>query len=147
MKSSGSCEIDNSSLVIDASVALKWVINENQSDEALILLDQLDTIVCPEIFFIEIDAVLTKRVRMRELTIAEAKEKKGYFRRLPCQLIPANKIGDEAFELSTIFNLSYYDALYLVTSIKYERVLYTADIRFFNAVQNTLYKNNIQILG
>ncbi|MGN8224712.1 type II toxin-antitoxin system VapC family toxin [Gracilimonas sp. BCB1] len=147
MKSSGSCVIDKSSLVIDASVALKWVINEAQSDEALNLLDQLDSIVCPEIFFIEIDAVLTKRVRMRELTGAEAKKKKGYIRRLPCQLISTNKIEDEAFELSTIFNLSYYDALYLVTSIQYERVLYTADIRFFNAVQNTLYKDNIQILG
>ncbi|MCP9291801.1 type II toxin-antitoxin system VapC family toxin [Gracilimonas sediminicola] len=132
--------------VIDASLALKWAVNEEHSEEALSLLDELDVFICPEVFYLEIDAVLTKRVRIRELEAQEAKEIKNNFRALPCKLISHSQIDEIAFDLSTSFNISYFDALYLSTALKFNTVVQTADVRFFNALQNTEYKNHIEKL-
>lgn len=133
--------------VIDASLALKWAVNEEHSDEALSLLDELNIFICPEVFYLEIDSVLSKRVRIRELDAFEAKEAKRNFRALPCKLIPHSQVEELAFQISTSLNVSYFDALYLSTALKFDAVVYTADVRFYNALQNTDYKNFIEKLS
>lgn len=132
--------------VIDASLALKWAVNEEYSEEALFLLDELEVFICPEVFYLEIDSVLSKRVRIRELQAFEAKEIRKNFRALPCKLIPHSQLVELACEISTSLNVSYFDALYLSTAIKFDAVVYTADARFYNALQNTDYKNFIEKL-
>lgn len=132
--------------VIDASLALKWAVNEEYSEEALSLLDELEVFICPEVFYLEIDSVLSKRVRIRELQAFEAQEIKNNFRGLPCKLIPHSQIEEIAFQISTLFNVSYIDALYLSSAIKFNAVVHTADAKFYNALQNTDYKNFIKKL-
>ena len=58
--------------MIDASVAAKWLFLEQGTDEAIQLLEQLDYFYAPSLFQIELDAIITKKVRKKELKFEEA---------------------------------------------------------------------------
>lgn len=133
-------------LIIDASVAIKWVLNEDGTDQASDLLNNITEFFEPEIFDIEISAILTKRVRMKDLSYAEAVTKKSYFTKLPYFKIPFNQIEEKAFDISSKFSCSYYDGLYLASALAYEGKLITADSRFYNGLQSTPFKNFVEKL-
>ena len=57
-------------LVVDASIAVKWVVPEPRSDQATALLDH--TLVAPDLFFAECANVLWKKLRRGDLTEEEA---------------------------------------------------------------------------
>ena len=57
-------------LVIDASVAVKWVVHEPGSDRAELLLDH--GLLAPDLLFAECANILWKKVRRGELTKGEA---------------------------------------------------------------------------
>ena len=57
-------------LVIDASVAVKWVVSENGSRQAELLLDH--NLVAPDLLFAECANILWKKVRRGELIKEEA---------------------------------------------------------------------------
>jgi predicted nucleic acid-binding protein len=132
--------------VIDASVAIKWFIWEEGTDEAHQLLDQLTSFYVPTLFLIEIDSILTKKVRRKELDIADAFQKREAFRRLPCKLIPYRELEEFAFRLATEFSVTIYDATYIAIAVDYEVPLYTADKRLANGLSATPFDKYIQTL-
>nr|WP_286670474.1 type II toxin-antitoxin system VapC family toxin [Fodinibius salsisoli] len=134
-------------MVIDASVAIKWFIWEEGTDEALQLLEKLTSFYAPDIFLMEIDAILTKKVRMKELDIPDAFEKRKVFRQMPYRLIPYKQIAKFAFRLATEFPITLYDAAYLSIAIDYETTFYTADKRLANGMSNTPFDEYIERLG
>ena len=58
--------------VIDASVALKWVLAEDASDRALALLAK-DALAAPELFWIECANVLWAKARRGQINGAQAR--------------------------------------------------------------------------
>lgn len=129
--------------IIDASVAIKWVSNEEGTDQALALLDEIALIFVPEIFEIEIAAILSKRVRMKDMTFKEALTKKSYFNDLPIVRIKFDQITEQAFQVASEFSVSFYDALYLASAVACNGKLITADFRLFNGLENTPFRNVI----
>lgn len=123
--------------VIDASVAIKWFIWEEGTEEAQQLLDKLSFFWVPGLFLIEVDAILTKKVRKGELEIADAFQKRRMFRQLPYKLIPFGEIAEFAFRLSTEFPITLYDATYLAAAVDHEGIFYTADKRLVNGMSDT----------
>lgn len=128
-------------LIIDASVAIKWVLNEEGTTEALAIPDQISLIFAPEIFEVEIAAILTKRVRMKELGIKEAHTIKSCFEDLPIIRVEFEKVKDMAFLSASEFSVTFYDALYLATAIAFNGEMVTANVKLFNGLQNTPFKN------
>jgi predicted nucleic acid-binding protein len=49
--------------VVDASVGVKWLLDETQSDLAERLLREATALIVPDLFAIEVASVLTKRLR------------------------------------------------------------------------------------
>ncbi len=132
--------------VIDASVAVKWFIWEEGTEEAQYLLDKLSSFYVPDLFLMEIDSILTKKVRKNELTIPDAFQKRRVFRQLPYKLIAYKEIEEFAFRLATEFSITLYDAAYLSTAIDHDAVFYTADKRLVNGMENTPFGDNISQL-
>ncbi|HEX6981262.1 MAG TPA: type II toxin-antitoxin system VapC family toxin [Balneolaceae bacterium] len=123
--------------VIDASVAIKWLFLEKGSERSEKLLDEFSFFFVPDLFLIELDAVITKKVRQRKIEVSEAPYKIQQVRRLPYKLIRYENISGLSCELATSLAVTLYDATYLATAIENHAVLYTADQRLANGLSNT----------
>ncbi|WP_421775483.1 type II toxin-antitoxin system VapC family toxin [Gracilimonas sp.] len=125
--------------VIDACFAIKWFLPEDGSKEARRFFDELENFVVPDLFLIEIDNILSKKVRKRELDIPGAEEIFSIIRNLPFITIPYEKLSREVFFISTRFPVTQYDACYLALAVEYNGRFYTADKRLLRGVSNTAY--------
>ncbi len=125
------------SYVIDASVAAKWLFLEQGTDEAIQLLEQLDYFYAPSLFQIELDAIITKKVRKKELKFEEASSKKVQASMLPSRLIKYHQISDIAFDISITFPVTLYEATYIATAILTNSIFYTADERLARGLSTT----------
>ncbi len=130
--------------VIDASFAIKWILPEKGSDKALSVLGNLQRFFVPDLFLIESDSIITKKVRKDELDVSEAPALRSKVRKFPYITIPYNDISKFAFELSSTMYISHYDACYLAVAIEQSGVLYTADIRMYNGLQSTPFGDYVK---
>jgi predicted nucleic acid-binding protein len=130
-------------LVVDASVALKWVLDEEGTDEALGLLGR--TLVAPALLQAEAGNSLTKRVRGRELRAEQAVRAFDKLMTL-VRLVPFSGLGSEAFQLSIALNHSIYDCYYLAAARKHGRLV-TADAVFVAKVRVTEWAKLVYLLG
>lgn len=131
--------------VLDASVAVKWVIpsaNEALSAESLRLLrryvaGEIDFVV-PDIFWAEIGNVLWKGARQQRWsrTLAEGAAsgmKDRNFLTISTQiLLPA------ALKIALLYDRSVYDAMYVAAAIQFKIEMITADERLANALAASL---------
>lgn len=134
-------------VVIDASVAFKWLVWEDGSEEALQLLEEINSFHAPDIFLMEMDAILSRKVRKREMKIADAIEKREQIRKLPYLLTGYDKIEEFTFRLSTEFAIALYDGCYLATAVDNEATLCTADRRLSNGLSTTPFAKYVKYVG
>lgn len=130
--------------VIDCSVAAKWLFLEEGSLKAENLLEELSFFFVPDLFVVEIDAVISKKVRQREISSEEAFQKTVERKKLPYKILGYNDISKLAFEISVSLPVTLYDATYIATAIEKHGVVYTADQRLVNGVVNTSLNKYVQ---
>ena len=123
--------------VFDASVAAKWIFNEVGSNESIALLQAIELIYEPALFPIEVDAIITKKARKREITLEEAQIKKEQIDILPYQPIAYKEVSEMAFDLSLNLPITLYDATYVVTAIYTNSIFYSADERLVRGLKTT----------
>lgn len=121
-------------LVVDASVVVKWAIPEVHASDARRLLAADQPLVGPTILPIEIGNILWKKVRRAELTEADAA-------RALSQLIAEVRVDtdrpgllDSALQLAIRYDRSVYDALYVALALAEDCQFVTADLRLYNAL-------------
>jgi predicted nucleic acid-binding protein len=115
-------------LVVDASVAVKWVIEEALRDRALDLLAD-NEVIAPDLLLTEVRNVLAMRVRRRLTTVAEARAAEAAFRSIPLLIEPTSELLEDAFELALRLAHPIYDCLYLALAVRRDLPLATADRR------------------
>jgi predicted nucleic acid-binding protein len=115
-------------LVVDASVAVKWVIEEALRDRALDLLAD-NEVIAPDLLLTEVRNVLAMRVRRRLTTVAEARAAEAAFRSIPLVIEPTSELLEDAFELALRLAHPIYDCLYLALAVRRDLPLATADRR------------------
>ncbi len=118
-------------LVVDASVALKWFLNEQNSDKALTLFKKPYKLVAPDIIRIEVLATLTKAVRKKLLSAEHAQLQMQRWRdaisKRAIIIIEHDSDYIEAGKLSLEMNHPLYDCSYLAAAKKLHVPLATAD--------------------
>ncbi|MGK9171493.1 type II toxin-antitoxin system VapC family toxin [Inquilinus limosus] len=121
------------SLVIDASVALKWVLDEPGQEAADALLDR--DLIAPSLWLIEAANALWRRSARGELTAAEADERLTELMQAPVAATPIE--ADIAATLALAAQLGHpvYDCLYLALAIREDTLVVTADARFHSAAR------------
>ncbi|GAF72430.1 unnamed protein product, partial [marine sediment metagenome] len=100
-------------LVIDASVAAKWYVDEEHSAAALQLATTDPAWIVPDLFFAEVGNVLWKKVRRGEMEDVDAKEAVSLLYRLEFKVYEARSLIDSALKLALHFQCTVYDGLYL----------------------------------
>ncbi|MBI2886667.1 MAG: type II toxin-antitoxin system VapC family toxin [Chloroflexi bacterium] len=134
-------------MVVDASVAVKWVLTtEELSDNAQALLEQNlrshRPILAPAHLPSEVTSALYQCTRTREprrhITEDEAQEALSRFLEYPIELITTPELYQRAFLFGRTHGLlNIYDILYVVAAQMANSELWTADRRLFDAIGPT----------
>jgi predicted nucleic acid-binding protein len=124
-------------IVIDASVAAKWFFQEEHSEDALSLLGNPFELKAPDFLYLELENLLCKRTRKKELSITEALEMEDEIISMPISSYPSAELRERAFELALETKSSVYDCLYLALAEALDSRLVTADGKFFLAISNS----------
>ena len=114
-------------LVIDASVAIKWVVDEPGTPEALSL--RCHRLFAPDLLVAECANVLWKKVRRNELTAAEALVAARLLQRADIELAPMRALLEPATSLAIALDHPAYDCAYLALAEHLSCDLVTADHR------------------
>jgi predicted nucleic acid-binding protein len=131
--------------VVDASVAIKWILPEAGSDAAAAL--QGDELLAPAWWLAEAANALWKRAARGVITAAEAARLLSKLRNAPVAAIPVEPDVDAALALAIELRHPIYDCIYLALAIREKAVLVTADSRFFRAAgHSSRYREFIRFL-
>ena len=122
---------------VDASLAVKAVVSEPDSDKADALFSQWANegkeLIAPDFFSVETDSILRQKVALRkELTPAQAEAAFAMLQALSGQRQRAWQIASE-FNFATV-----YDATYLALAELQGCAFWTADKRLFDQVKDKL---------
>ena len=118
-------------LVVDASVALKWVVEEEGSEAAAAL--GAHSLAAPALLLEECANVLWVKRRRAELTSDEARARLRLLREAPVELVPSAGLLDQALELAIHLDQTVYDCIYLALAVHLDGQLVTADRRLAEA--------------
>src|SRR5215467_12182730 len=124
-------------LLVDASVAVKWLIREDNTDEARRLLDPTYRLYAPDLFPVEVINTITRRVRRRELSSRDAVERIRVFNGIPVLLQDYRACLPAATSLALSYRQALYDCIYLGLAARMGLPYVTADERFINGVQTS----------
>jgi predicted nucleic acid-binding protein len=132
------------SIVVDASVALKWVLDEDDSDAALAVRD--NELVAPSLWLAEAANALWRRSVSGELTHAEVTERLSLLTDAPVTSTPIELDLAEAVRLAVALSHPVYDCLYLAAALREETYVVTADRRF-HAAATALLPSAVRLLS
>ena len=119
--------------VIDASVAVKWVVDEPESERARLLAGA--DLAAPDFLLVECANVLWKKVARGELVPGEASSRLGLLLEAPVAFAPAENLLLASLRLALELGHPVYDCLYLTLAADRSVPLVTADKRFAQAVR------------
>jgi predicted nucleic acid-binding protein len=119
-----------SAFVVDASVAIKWVLPENDSESAEELVTSGAALHAPAFIFIELANVLWKRLRSGKLDEGQGLDLLSRLRRAPLILRQGEESLPVALSLAGMLDHPVYDCAYLALALHIDAVYVTADERF-----------------
>lgn len=137
-------------MVVDASIVVKWLINEVDSPEALALgyswAEAGVALVAPYLLPFEIANALYRRVLQAELSLERASSLVEFLRDMGIELRETPLIHVRAIEIaSELGQRAAYDAHYLALAEELDCDLWTADARFYSAARSSA--GRIRLLG
>jgi predicted nucleic acid-binding protein len=103
-------------LVVDASVAIKWMAPEPDSHLALALRDGR-RLIAPQLIFAECTNILWKKARRGEITAAQAAELALLVDDLDVETVSLRGLVTQASSLSLIYDHPAYDCFYLALAL------------------------------
>lgn len=123
-----------SQVVVDASAALKWVLQESGTEAALRVLDE-DVIHAPDFLLVEVANVLWAKARRNVLTRAEADTAFDAIAAVPIAFTPVGELVLPARTLAFALDITVYDALYAALAQRFDCPLATSDASLGSAIR------------
>jgi len=125
------------SIIVDASVAIKWFIPEIHALTATSLLDKNLKLSAPDLIYAEVGNILWKKLRLKELTIDIAYSILTDFKKIPFEIHTNEALLNAAWQIATAYNCTVYDSLYVALAEIKQGLLVTADKTLYNTLKST----------
>jgi predicted nucleic acid-binding protein len=133
-------------LVIDASVAFKFLVYELGSEQARDLIRGDEPMVAPDLVLTEVGNALWKRVKQSELLEIHAERSLAALPDFFARLDLTGDLVIDAFRLSFRLRHPIYDCVYLALAMRDEALLITADKKFVRAVIRSKLAEYVRLL-
>jgi predicted nucleic acid-binding protein len=133
-------------MIVDASVAFKWVVEEPGSEHAIEWIGRAE-LIAPTLIHAEVGNALWKRVRRNEIADdGEIGERLADLARY-VRTIDETPFMARALRLAIELGHPVYDCIYLALAEEMGDELLTADGRFVRALASTGYAPRVRELG
>ncbi len=133
-------------LVVDASVAIKWYLEEPLSSAAQQLATVESELIAPDLIVAEVGNVLWKRLRLGEIAEAQAQAIAVALPRALANLVPAAELLPMALTIAAVLDHPIYDCLYLALAERSDTRMVTADRRLADRVRATSWSSRVSSL-
>jgi predicted nucleic acid-binding protein len=118
-------------LVVDATVAVKWFVNQPDSAKAKAIADGDDVLLAPDFIVAEVGNALWMHVRVKDISLEDAIEAvTALLPYLLTEIVPSTALSEAALRMATALNHSVYDCLYAVLALERRGTFVTDDRRF-----------------
>ena len=134
-------------LVVDASVAVKWLVEEEGSDAADRLLTGGDDLHAPRLMASEVANALWRKVRLGEADRGRAGLLAAAMSEMPVRWSADETVCADAVRLALALDRPVYDCMYLALAHRLGARMVTADLRFANALASTEHGGTVTILA
>jgi len=135
-------------IVVDASVVVKWFVDEEGHLDAVRLTKDAVDLKGADIVLAEVAHVLRRKIRMNIISDVQAADALTSLKSSFKNLVPSIALIDVAFELSSKMDHSIYDAMYLACALESpDDLLVTADKKFAAKAVAAGFDDKIRILG
>lgn len=139
--------------MIDASVALKWVLPEVGADAAMTLRAELveagAPVHVPDLFWLETASALWRLAHGPEALLSgeEAQELFGVLRLAPLHSEPARPVAERALEIALATGATTSDAAYVALAELRDARLWTADAALVEKLAGTALEGRATLVG
>jgi predicted nucleic acid-binding protein len=120
--------------VVDASVVVKWVVEEPGTTDALALLRHA-RLIAPELLIAECANILWKKVERGELLKEEASLAARLLHGVQIEILPMRTLLEPATQLAIKLQHPAYDCFYLALAIENDCPFVTADAAFLRKLR------------
>lgn len=133
------------SFVVDASIALKWVVAEPETADALAFLqrERPKGLVAPDLLIAEVSNVAWKKARRGEINSLQAIEAARRIGLTMTRFLPARLLSRRATEIAIEIDHPVYDCLYLACAEAERATLVTLDGRMLRKLQGTSHEKRL----
>lgn len=116
-------------IVVDANVAVKWLIAEPDSAKARKVPVGRE-LLAPDLMLLQCASICWKRVRLGEMNAAEARVALAFLQDAPVRWTRDADLAAEAQRLANKLDHPIYDCVYLALALTHTIPVVTADRRF-----------------
>lgn len=132
--------------VVDASVAVKWVVIEEDAETARRLITSGHELHAPRLLASEVANALWRKARLNEISHVDASALVTALRDMPVRWGTDEIISADAIRLALALDRPVYDCVYLALAQHLGGVMLTADLRFANALANSIHSDFVMRL-
>jgi predicted nucleic acid-binding protein len=134
-------------LIVDASVAVKWFVEEEDSDLALRLLRTGNALLAPELVVAEAENAFWRYFQQGvldpETAVLDASRIRYYF----SSLVSISDLAEQAAAIAIDLGHPVYDCFYLTLAERESVPLVTADSRLLRRLQGSGWRSLVQPLS
>ncbi len=122
--------------VVDASVAIKWVVEESGTEAAL-AIRAAERLAAPDLWVAECANILWKKVRRGEISAEQARTAAELLEVAGVEVVSGEPVLSRVVQLATSLDHPAYDCVYLALAVDAGWTMVTADERLLARLRGT----------
>jgi predicted nucleic acid-binding protein len=129
-------------LVVDASVAVKWFLDEPGDREARALVERSEALIAPELIVAEVLNAISKRLLAGDADIRQGPRVAAVLPKVLAQIRSLGPLAARTLEIAAELRHPAYDCFYLALAEERQAKLVTADRRLLGRLAGTPWQDD-----